>query len=35
MLALHYNSKSDSFADSSHLGAGIVPHTFSEACRGG
>jgi hypothetical protein len=33
VLALHYNSKSDPFADSSHLGPGIVPHTFSEGCR--
>ncbi len=33
VLALHYCSKEDPFADTSHLGPGIVPHTFSNSCR--
>ena len=33
VLALHYCSKEDPFLDSSHLGQGIVPHTFSDGCR--
>jgi hypothetical protein len=33
VLALHYCSKQDPFADTSHLGPGIVPHTFSNCCR--
>lgn len=33
VLALHYGSKDDPFADTSHLGPGIVPHTFSYTCR--
>lgn len=33
VLALHYCSKKDPFADTSHLGPGVVPHTFSDSCR--
>ena len=33
LISLHLNATSDPHADSSHLGPGIVPHTFSEDCR--